>query len=160
MLKNVIVDIAHAKVSTQPDEMLVTYSLGSCIGVSVYDPVRRCGGLLHFQLPTSSLDAARARANPWMFADTGVARLLEQVVGLGAEPRRLRVHLAGGAEILNDATMFTIGKRNHAAIRKILWQKGLLLAGEAVGGTEPRTMYVHLADGVVEIKNRGQTVSL
>jgi chemotaxis protein CheD len=108
-------------------------------------------------LPTSTLDAARAQMNPCMFADTGMAHLLEQVAAVGAQPRRLQVKIAGGAEILDDKGVFAIGKRNHTAIRKILWQRGLLMAAERVGGTEPRTLYLRLADGATLVRSRGET---
>jgi chemotaxis protein CheD len=157
---NIVVNVSDARVSQDPDDVLVTYSLGSCIGVCLYDPVARCAGMLHFQLPTSTLDAGRAQANPCMFADTGMAALLDDLAALGAQPRRLKVKLAGGAEILDDKGVFSIGKRNHTAIRKILWQRGLLLSAEMVGGSEPRTVYLHVADGSAVVKSRGATASL
>ena len=95
-----------------------------------------------------------------MFADTGMARLLGDLAALGAQPRRLHVTLAGGAEILDERGVFSIGKRNHTAIRKLLWQKGLLLKAERVGGSEPRTVYLHVADGTTIVKSRGQTATL
>jgi chemotaxis protein CheD len=157
---NIVVNVSDARVSQDPDDVLVTYSLGSCIGVCLYDPIARCAGLLHFQLPTSTLDAGRAQANPCMFADSGMAALLQDLAALGAQPRRLQVKLAGGAEILDDKGVFAIGKRNHTAIRKILWQRGLLLAAEKVGGSEPRTVYLHVADGTTIVKSRGESAAL
>jgi chemotaxis protein CheD len=157
---NIVVNVSDARVSQDADDVLVTYSLGSCIAVSLYDPIAHCGGLLHYQLPTSTLDASRAQANPCMFADTGMATLLNEIAALGAQLRRLQVKLAGGAEILDDNGVFSIGKRNHTAIRKILWQRGLLLKAERVGGSEPRTLYLHVADGTTVVKSRGHTDTL
>jgi chemotaxis protein CheD len=146
---NIVVSISDAKLSRDPADILVTYSLGSCIGVTMFDPLTRVGGMLHFQLPSSSLDDAKARANPHMFADSGTAELLRRLEAMGACKKRLKVKLAGGAAMLNDNAMFSIGRRNHAAIRKVLWQHGLLLDGEDVGGTSPRNMYLNIADGAV-----------
>jgi chemotaxis protein CheD len=157
---NIVVNVSDAKASANREDVLVTYSLGSCIAVAAYDPVACCGGLLHYQLPTSTLDAARAQANPCMFADTGMTRLLQALAEIGAQKSRLKVKLAGGADMLNDRGLFSIGKRNHAAIRKILWQHGLLVAAESVGGNEPRTVYFHLNDGTTLIKNNGQSRTL
>jgi len=157
---NIVVNVSDARVSQDTADVLVTYSLGSCIAVAAYDPIAQCAGLLHYQLPTSTLDAGRAQANPCMFADTGMTTLLRDLAALGAQPRRLQVKLAGGAEILNDSGLFSIGKRNHTAIRKILWQKGLLLSGEQCGGKEPRTVYLSVADGSAIIKSRGTTSNL
>jgi chemotaxis protein CheD len=160
MAVNIVVNVSDARVSQDPKDVLVTYALGSCIGVCVYDPVTHCAGMLHFQLPTSTIDTARAQAKPCMFADTGMARLLGDLKALGAEPRRLQVKLAGGAEMLDDKGVFAIGKRNHTAIRKILWQQGLLLSAEKVGGAEPRTVYLHVADGTTIVKSRGESAAL
>lgn len=150
-----VVGVADVQVSDAADATLATYSLGSCIGVAAYDPAARVGGLLHFQLPSASLDGARAKEMPAMFADSGTAELLAQMAALGAVERRLKITLAGAAQILNDAAMFNIGRRNHAAIRKILWQRGLLIAHEEIGGTSPRNLYLCIGDGSAVIRTVG-----
>jgi chemotaxis protein CheD len=156
----VTVNISDAKVSADPQVVLATYSLGSCIGVAVHDPVTKVGGMLHFQLPSSTIDAERARQNPLMFADTGFAHLLDEIVRSGADKRRLKVRLAGAAQMLNDAKLFDIGRRNHAAMRKILWQHGMFIEAEHVGGSTPRTMYLAVADGSVKLKMGQETIAL
>ena len=55
------VGVSNMKVSDDPEAVLVTYSLGSCIGIAIYDAVVRVGGLLHFMLPESSLDLNKAK---------------------------------------------------------------------------------------------------
>lgn len=157
---HIVVNVSDARVSRNPEDTLVTYSLGSCIAVAAYDPVARCGGLLHYQLPASSLDTARAEQNPCMFADTGMSLLLKELAGAGAHKTRLKVKLAGGAQMLDERGIFSIGKRNHTAIRKILWQHGLLLAAEQVGGSEPRTLYLSVADGSAVVRSAGASTTL
>jgi chemotaxis protein CheD len=152
---NIVVTISDARASSHPEAVLATYSLGSCIGATFYDPVARIGGLLHFQLPTSTLDEAKGRANPFMFADTGVQSMLADLVALGAQERRLQISLAGAAQMLNDSNLFNIGRRNHTAIRKILWQRGMFIAREEIGGGQPRNVYLRIADGSVVIKSVG-----
>lgn len=127
--------------------MLATFALGSCIGLSVYDSVAGVGGLLHYMLPDSSIDPARGHENPYMFADTGIPRLIEQVCARGASKRRLVAHAAGGAQIMDPNNIFDIGKRNHLAVRKILWKAGVLLSGEAVGGGNSRTVRLEIGSG-------------
>ncbi len=156
----VVVGVSDAKVSNDPEAVLATYWLGSCIALAAYDPVRKIGGLLHYQLPTSDLDAERARLRPTMFADTGLAYLLQQMTALGAEKRRLKIKLAGAAQMLTDSNLFDIGRRNHTAIRKLLWQQGLFIQAEAIGGSIPRNLYLHLADGAVQTKTSGVLVTL
>lgn len=155
-----IVSISDAKVSADPAAVLATYSLGSCIGVTLYDPNTKVGGMLHFQLPTSTMDTQRAQQNPMMFADTGFARLLEEVTRQGGNKRRLKVRMAGAAQMLNDSKLFDIGRRNHAAMRKILWQHGLFVDAEHIGGSTPRTMYLAVADGSVTLKMGQETIAL
>jgi len=157
---NITVSISDAKVSSDPNDVIITYSLGSCIGVTLYDPMKKVGGMLHFQLPTSTLDAQRAAQNPMMFADTGFKLLLDEVLRRGAEKKRLKIRVAGAAQMLNDSALFDIGRRNHAAMRKILWQHGLFVDAEDTGGTTPRTMTLALADGSVTLKMGREVVQL
>jgi chemotaxis protein CheD len=157
---NVIVGISDAKVSADPQDVLATYSLGSCIGVAVYDPHARVGGLLHFQLPSAGADPNRGQDRPLMFADTGTNWLLKEVQSLGANQRRLRVRIAGAAQMLNDSGLFDIGRRNHAAIRKILWQYGLFIECEHIGGDKPRTMLLNMNNGELMIKSMGASLTV
>ncbi|MFW5902243.1 MAG: chemotaxis protein CheD, partial [Thermodesulfobacteriota bacterium] len=72
----VVVDIADMKISNNPSDTLVTYSLGSCIGVAIYDPVLQLGGMIHCMLPLSKVDKEKAKTRPYMFVDTGMNLLL------------------------------------------------------------------------------------
>ncbi len=151
----ITVGISDAKVSTDPSDVLVTYSLGSCIGVCFYDPALHVGGMLHYQLPSSEMDLQRARENPFMFADTGVKLVLAKLMSLGSSPHRLQVTLAGGATMATGPQGFDIGKRNYLAIRKILWSNSLISRAEDVGGSAARTLYMDIADGSVTVKSVG-----
>ena len=135
--------------------MLVTYALGSCIAVTLYDPASKVGGMLHFMLPESALDAQKAQQNPYMFADTGIKALLDAVRAGGAQPKRMVVRLAGGAQVLDGEGVFQIGKRNYLAARKILWKAGILISAEAVGGEVSRTTRLELATGRMWVREGG-----
>ena len=132
--------------SSQGDA-LVTYALGSCIGLVVHDPVAMVGGLLHYMLPESTLDADKAGSNPAMFADTGIPLLFRSCYSLGAEKKRMAVFAAGGAQPLTGNNSFEIGKRNQLALKRILWKAGVILRGEALGGTQSRTVRLDLTSG-------------
>jgi chemotaxis protein CheD len=153
--RKLIVNVSDAKTSSEPGDSIITYSLGSCIAVCVYDPAAKVGGMLHFQLPESSMDPAKAAGNPFMFADSGMNTMFNMVLSMGAVKKRLRVKIAGGASMATGPKGFDIGKRNHLAIRKILWQNGLFMEGEDVGGEIPRNMYLNIADGTVLVKANG-----
>jgi chemotaxis protein CheD len=154
-VEQIIVGMADCKVGNVPGQLLATYALGSCIGLSVYDAQANVGGLLHYMLPDSTIDPARSKENPYMFADTGVPKLLDMVCGHGASRRRLVAHAAGGASIMDPKAIFDIGKRNYLALRKILWKAGILLAGEAVGGGNSRTVRLEIGSGRLWLQEGG-----
>lgn len=155
MKKRIVVDISDAKVSKDSEEILTTYSLGSCIGVALYDPQAKVGGMLHYQLPVSDVDKPKAEKMPFMFADTGMALLLNKLVSMGAGKKRMNVKIAGGATMATGPKGFDIGKRNYLSIRKVLWQNGLFIDGEDIGGSSPRNMYMNMADGTVTVRSVG-----
>jgi chemotaxis protein CheD len=154
-MAQIVVGMADCRISDAPGQVLATYALGSCIGLMVHDPARSIGGLLHFMLPDSSIDPGRGRDNPYMFADTGIPLLLDQVCGLGASKRRLIVHAVGGAQMMDQQCVFEIGKRNYLAMRRILWKAGVLLHGEAVGGTGSRTVRLEIGSGKLWLQEAG-----
>lgn len=154
----IIVGIADMKVSDDPDATLITYSLGSCIGVSIYDPAVRVGGILHFMLPESKIDPQKALKNPWMFADSGIPLFFKEAYRLGAEKVRLTVKVVGGAQILDDSNFFNIGKRNYMALRKIFWANNILIRAEEIGGSVNRTLSLELSTGKMLVKTSGDGV--
>jgi chemotaxis protein CheD len=154
------VDIADFKVSADERDALVTYSLGSCIGVTIWDPEVRVGGMIHYMLPESSVSPDKAKANPAMFADTGIPRLFRAAYELGAVKKRLIVKAAGGSQLLDDAGTFNIGKRNYVMLRKIFWKNGILIDAEDVGGSISRTLRLEIGTGRVVLKTRKQETDL
>lgn len=152
----ITVGVGEMQVSADPQAILATYSLGSCIGLACYDPVARIGGLLHSQLPLSSMDAAQAATWPARFTDTGTTALLQALFDLGARRERLVVKAAGGSSILDEQNRFRIGERNQAVLRKVLWKNQLALAAEDLGGNVSRTVHLHLVDGRTVIRSGGQ----
>ena len=161
MSKNrVIVNVSDGRVSNDPMDIMATYSLGSCIGVCLYDPVAHVGGMLHYQLPSSMMDANRAEENPMMFADTGMNILMRELTALGANKKRMQIKIAGGAAMDSGPKGFDIGKRNYLAIKKILWQNSMFVDAEDVGGTSARNLYMNMASGAVTIRTNGLEKSL
>lgn len=141
------------KVSGDVKDMLITHALGSCIGVTVYDPMVKVGGLLHFMLPDSSLDLNKAEKTPAMFADTGIPLLFKSCYRLGAEKRRMIVKIAGGSNILDNSNYFRIGQKNITALRKIFWKNNVLIDGEDTGEHHNRTVHLNISTGKVVVKN-------
>jgi chemotaxis protein CheD len=155
-MNTVVIGIGDCKVSKEPGSTLVTYALGSCIAVIIHDPVANVGGLLHFMLPESTLDPAKAARNLFMFADTGIPLLFRSAYQLGAEKKRLAVTVAGGAQMMDTQGTFNIGKRNCLAMRKILWKAGVLVQAEQLGGEVSRTVRLEVGSGKVMLREAGQ----
>ena len=158
-MPTVVVGVAEGKVTVNREDVLTTYALGSCIAVMAHDARAGVGGLLHLMLPDSALDAQKAAARPWMFADSGIRELFTGMRRLGADLKRSSIWLAGGAQVVANADMFNIGKRNCLAVRKLLWQEGLIVRGEDVGGTVSRTVRLDVATGKTWIKTGSTSLS-
>ena len=140
-------------VSSAPDATLATYALGSCIGVAAYDPKAQVGGLLHFMLPDSKINPYKATILPATFCDTGLDRLFSDLAQRGAVQRRLRLYLVGAAKVLNTGDFFDIGKRNQLAAKRKLWELGLLIEDEDLGGEMSRTLKLHMDSGRVTVRD-------
>lgn len=154
-----VVNISDMKLSGDPEDIIVTYSLGSCLGVTAYDPKIGMGGLIHCLLPTASSARSKARANPFMFVNTGVAMMVRRMVDLGADKKRLVFKAAGGANMRND-NLFNTGLRNFEAFERLMERNNVTVAATNVGGTVPRTMFLHLATGKVIVRSLGEEVEL
>ena len=155
--KTFVVGVADMVVSNDSSAEIVTYSLGSCLGITVYDPIKKIGGLLHIMLPDSKIDAAKAVSAPFMFVDTGVPRLFHGAYNLGADRSRLVVKVAGGAQLIDQQGIFNIGARNFTALENLLAQNGLRAHATDVGGLSSRTVRLDLANGNVTVKTPGAT---
>ena len=155
-----VIGIADMIVTSNTSLTLVTHSLGSCIGLAIWDPEVRVGGLLHYMLPESSISPDKARGNPAMFADTGIPLLFRTAYEQGANKRRIIVKVAGGSQLLDDSGTFNIGKRNYVALRKIFWKNGVMIEAEDVGGSLSRTMRLCVDTGRVTVSSRGREIEL
>jgi chemotaxis protein CheD len=156
-MSDIVIGIADLKFSNNKDDVLITYALGSCIAVAIYDPAAKVAGLLHYMLPDSSLDAVKAKQNPGMFADTGIPLLFKSCYNLGADKKRIIVKVAGGASILDNTNYFRIGEKNIMALRQIFWRNKVFIDGEDTGKSYNRTVRMDVADGRVVVKSSSGT---
>lgn len=150
-----IVRVKMADLNTaKSPEILLTSGLGSCIGVTLYDSRKRIGGMAHVMLPDST--AMRSQTNLAKYADTAMSILLEKLLALGVEKRRLEAKMAGGAQMFNfgsDNDLMRIGARNREAVMKMLDQFKIPLIAEDTGESHGRTMEFHTENGLVLIKS-------
>jgi chemotaxis protein CheD len=132
------------------DSTIVTHALGSCVAVCLWDPEVRIGAMLHFLLPESRVNPERAKKQPGTFADTGIPLLIQEAIARGLNKKRCRAHLFGGAAVGSQGGL-DVGKRNALAARRLLWQHGIFIHAEALGGTDPRTVNFSVADGLYQV---------
>ena len=154
-----LVEVGDLKLGRDGDE-LVTYALGSCLGLVVHDPVAKVGGLLHAMLPLSSINPEKARSNPFMFVDTGVPELFLRLYEMGGQKGRMLVKAAGCANPMGKDQMFKIGERNYVVLKKLLWKNGVLLKAEDIGGSLSRTLHFNVASGQIVISSNGEKRAL
>ena len=151
-----IVGVSDMRASGNPDETIITYALGSCLGIAIYDPVIKVGGLLHVMLPLSKADPEKARLKPEMYIDTGFSKLLMACYDYGAVKGNMKIYVAGGASMKQNGKddYFKIGSRNFTTLRKLLWKNGFIIDYQDVGGNKARTMSLRISDGVVTINKK------
>lgn len=152
MAELIKVGMADYKVGRYPAS-LISYGLGSCVGIALYDPVTKIGGLAHIMLPDSS--QARSTENPAKFADTALPKMLDDLQKLGAVKTRLTAKIAGGAQMFsftNTTDIMRVGERNAEAVRTILKKLDLRLLADDTGGNYGRTVELKLDTGVFRVK--------
>jgi chemotaxis protein CheD len=148
------------RVASHWDDILVTYSLGSCMGLTLYDKEAGVGGMIHCMLPLSRMAPERAKAAPAMFVDTGFSLLLTRMFERGVQRRNLVARIAGAAQTLDPDGFFRIGERNRAVARRVLEKNGIHLQSEMTGGSVPRTMYLYMETGKTMVRSQGEMVEL
>ena len=151
------VNFSEMKISRNPAETLVAFSIGSGIGVTAFDPASGAGGLFHFMLPDST-QAAGVDPNkvPLMFADTGVPFFVQALFEQGIHLDRMKVVIAGGAHIMDQTGMFNIGEKNYGALKSGLADYDVSIHHEDIGGTDSRTLSLEIGNGSSCIKIFGQ----
>jgi chemotaxis protein CheD len=150
--RRVVVGVGELAVSDRRDEVIVTYALGSCVAVCLFDRVATVAAMLHFLLPAASINPRRALEQPAAFGDTGIPLLLARAEQQGLRRDRASVRLIGGAEIA-DVPGCATGRRNVLAARTVLWRERLFIEAQEVGGASARTVHLSVGDGRLRIFN-------
>ncbi|HCP14534.1 MAG TPA: chemotaxis protein CheD [Peptococcaceae bacterium] len=160
MSNSFTVGISDLKVVRAPD-VLVTYALGSCVGICLYDPMNRIGGMAHIMLPSSQ--ETGMKGDGYKFADTGIALLVKKMEQTGARSPLMSAKIAGGAQMfasITNSTIANIGQRNVSAVKNILAQMKIPIVAEDTGSNYGRTLYFYAEDGRMKIKSaqRGEWI--
>ncbi|MFG6352663.1 MAG: chemotaxis protein CheD [Oscillospiraceae bacterium] len=155
MSEKLIIGIADMKMA-KGEGMLVTYALGSCIGICLHDPALKLGALVHIMLP---LNMETGRKNPMKYADTGIRETLKQMEAKGASRSRITAKIAGGAMMFKDGgsgSLGNIGQRNIESVKLNLKKEGIRLLKEDVGGAVARTLLFDVNSGLGCIRCYGR----
>ncbi|MBI5943494.1 MAG: chemotaxis protein CheD [Chloroflexi bacterium] len=151
--------LGERAVSRNPEDVLVAYGLGSCLGISMIDPQTRISALLHAVLPGATNGLSASDPNAHKYVDTGIESLVDAVVKEGANKARLIVRIIGGANMLISpgmANSFDIGTRNMESARRTLQRLNLKIAAEEVGGHTGRTVHVYVGASRVTVRVIGE----
>ena len=157
MGKTIIVGMAELNVARDGD-ILITLGLGSCVGVTLYDPITHVGGMVHVMLPESGNFAKDAAVNKAKFADTGVPNLLNRVLASGAQRASLIAKMAGGANMFSSVSnkdVLKIGARNAEAVRLSLRALRIPITADETGGTFGRTISIDTTNGSLLVRTIG-----
>ena len=154
MRDKLIIGIADMKMA-KGEGMLVTYALGSCIGICLHDPVLKLGALVHIMLP---VNMEAGRKTPMKYADTGIRETLRLMEGKGASRNRITAKIAGGAKMfeVGSSSLGNIGQRNIESVHMNLKKEGIRLLKEDVGGTVARTLLFDVNSGLGCVRSYGR----
>ncbi len=153
----IYVGVGEIAISNQPQTVIRTLALGSCVAVVVWVPDTQAVGLLHVALPESSINPKMASERPGMFADTGIPKMILEMEKKGYLPYgHIIVKLVGGASIMDPNDTFNIGKRNALAIKKVLWNLRLGAIAEDLGGNFSRSVAVETSTGRIVLSSPGR----
>lgn len=155
------VDIAMMKVARAPGQ-LYSLGLGSCIGVAIYDPAAKIGGLIHILLPTYQ-GFENGNHTRTKFADSGITDLVEALVKAGASKSRMKAKMAGGASMFvtnGTSSAHEVGKRNIQSSKDTLKRLGIELVAHDTGGNKGRTIYFDVETGQMTIKTADRAVKV
>ncbi len=145
------VGIADLNVARKPD-VLVTYALGSCVGICLYDAEMGIAGLAHIMLPWSK-EAANKADNTRRYADTGITELIQKMCNMGARKNKIKAKIAGGAQMFaTNSAVFNIGARNVDAVKTVLRTYQIPILAEETGLDYGRTVLFHSDNGVMEVR--------
>ena len=161
-MSKLVVGVGDLIVSDSIDDNIITYALGSCLGLTIYDPVAKVGGMLHAMLPDSSIHKNKKNfeLNVKKYVNTGIPALFKAAYAMGAKKNRIKLKMAGCSQILDESNFFNIGKRNYAAARKMLWKNNMMIESEYCDKSQSITLMLDIDTGEVIMKIKSDRIIL
>lgn len=160
MSEKLTIGISDWKICRSPD-ILITYALGSCVGICLYDKLTSIAGLSHIMLPDSTAIISETVVNRMKFADTAIVDMYNRMVASGASPSRITAKIAGGAIMFaTTSNKFNIGERNVIAVKQALAQLRIPIIAQDTGANYGRTVFFYAENGAVEIKSTTKGINV
>ncbi len=159
MSQEINVGISDMKIANAP-EGLITYALGSCVGICIIDRASQIAGMAHIMLPYKNNND---KTNIFKYADTGIPEMIRQMECLGCLRSRMIAKIAGGAkmfDIKSNLSIGSIGERNIAATKETLQKLKIRLFAEDVGLNYGRTIIFDSRTGNLTIKSFGKNLKV
>ena len=139
--------------ATRSPGVIKTSGLGSCIGLSLHDPLKKIAGLAHLMLPSSEI-AREQKFNVAKYADTAIPALIQSMCELGANVHHMQAKMAGGAQMFAAVSeTMRIGPRNAEMCRELLAAYSIPLVAEDTGGQYGRSVEIDSESGIMKIRS-------
>jgi len=154
-----VAGLGEIQVSNDPNHVLSCLGLGSCIGVSAYDPVARVGAMAHVVLPYCN--DPEAEKMPVKYANTAVTVMLKEMEKKGAVKKRIVIKIAGGAKIITtipSKSPLDIGERNCEAVKAALAEHKLDIKSEDLRGNQGRSMWLYIDSGITRVRSTSSPI--
>lgn len=160
-MNTTVVDVADIQFSNNPEDILEVPSLGTCVGLMIFDPEIHTGGVVVYILPDSDeIQSPKLDNQPCLFADTAIIHFLQAAIEQGIRPERSKRIVVGGGQVLGQTGNFNLGARNGQAALDTLTKLGLEPTHQSMGGTANRSVALHIKSGQVEISVAGEETEL
>ncbi len=150
-----VVGISDMKIATPPDT-LITYALGSCVGICLLDATTHVAGLSHIMLPEGKV--APNDSSICKFADTAIPELIKRMEKKGAIRARLKAKIAGGAQMFEpsgggaNSAMWQIGERNVKSVTAMLQKFSIPILAKDILLNYGRTVLFDPVSGIMTVK--------
>jgi len=154
-LGQIVVGISDFKTSKSLKDEVITYALGSCVGVAAYDAKSQIGGMLHYLLPFPNKDEIVSENDVLKYGSIAIPQLFQELYKLGAQKNRLKVVIAGGGNFIKLLGCTPVGDKNIAIARRLFLRNKIMLKGHVVGKNVPITLSLRILDGQILVKRKG-----
>jgi chemotaxis protein CheD len=154
VMESTLIEVQMGKMElAQAPERLVTRGLGSCLGITIYDPIKKIGAMVHPMLP--DIDKSKIKSNQSRFVNSGIRLAMQELEKKGCFRSRFEVKMFGGAHMfsfINTDSALNVGQKNIEMAHAVFQEFNMKILAEEVGGTFGRTIELDTETGKVLVK--------